>query len=240
MRITILETGRPPEALRGAYPSYPAMFETLLTGADADLAFHSIAVVDDAPLPDPETLDAVLITGSPAGVYEDHPWIAPLEDFIRAAAAAATPQVGICFGHQIMAQAFGGRVEKSAKGWGVGRHHYAIKVRPDWMQPEAEAFAVAASHQDQVVALPPTARVLAHSDHCAFAALDYAHAPAMSLQGHPEMSAAFAADLVQARRGIRIPEPIAAAALESLSQPTDHALAAQWIVQFFRHSYRAR
>jgi GMP synthase-like glutamine amidotransferase len=240
MKVTILETGRPPEALRAAYPSYPAMFETLLLRADADLTFDSIAVVDNAPLPDPAKLQAVLITGSPAGVYEDHPWIAPLEDFVRASAAAATPQVGICFGHQIMAQAFGGRVEKSAKGWGVGRHRYTIQARRDWMRPDAEAFAVAASHQDQVVALPATARVLAASAHCAYAALDYAHAPAMSLQGHPEMSAAFAADLVQARRGTRIPEPIAAAALESLAEPTDHALAAAWIVGFLRAHQRAR
>jgi GMP synthase-like glutamine amidotransferase len=240
MRITILETGRPPEALRADFPSYPAMFESLLAGVDSDLSFDTVAVVDSATLPDPKTLEAVLITGSPAGVYDPEPWIAPLEDFIRAAAATATPQVGICFGHQIMAQAFGGRVEKSAKGWGVGRHRYAVTLRPDWMRPEAEAFAVAASHQDQVVALPATARVLARNDHCAYAALDYAHAPAMSLQGHPEMSVAFAADLVQARRGTRIPEPIAAAALDSLKEPTDHQLAAQWIVQFFRKSQRTR
>jgi GMP synthase-like glutamine amidotransferase len=234
MKITILETGRPPEVLRAAYPSYPTMFETLLAGADPTLRFESIAVVDGAALPDPATLEAVLITGSPAGVYDPEPWIAPLEDFIRDAATAGTPQVGICFGHQIMAQAFGGKVEKSTKGWGVGRHRYRITARPAWMAPEAETFAVAASHQDQVVALAPTARVLAESDHCAFAALDYSHAPAMSLQGHPEMTAAFAADLVQARRGSRIPEPIAAAALASLTEPTDHALAALWITRFLR------
>jgi GMP synthase-like glutamine amidotransferase len=238
MRITILETGRPPEALRADYPSYPAMFAALLAGADADLRFESIAVVDNAALPDPKTLDAILITGSPAGVYDPEPWIAPLEDFIRAAAAAATPQVGICFGHQIMAQAFGGQVEKSAKGWGVGRHRYTITQRAAWMGPNATAFAVAASHQDQVVALPPNARVLAHNDHCAFAALDYVHAPAMSLQGHPEMSAAFAADLIQARRGARIPEPIAAAALASLQHGFDTDTVAAWIVAFLRAHQR--
>ncbi|MEM9988211.1 MAG: gamma-glutamyl-gamma-aminobutyrate hydrolase family protein, partial [Pseudomonadota bacterium] len=65
-----------------------------------------------------------MITGSPAGVYEDHPWIAPLEDSIREWTWQNHPVVGICFGHQIMAQALGGMVQKSDRGWGVGLHTY--------------------------------------------------------------------------------------------------------------------
>jgi GMP synthase-like glutamine amidotransferase len=68
--------------------------------------------------------DGWLITGSRFGAYEDHPFIPPLEDFIRAAYAAHVPVVGICFGHQIIAQAMGGKVEKYAGGWSVGPTEY--------------------------------------------------------------------------------------------------------------------
>ena len=66
--------------------------------------------------------DGWLITGSRHGAYEDHPWIPPLEEFIRDAYAAQVPLVGICFGHQIIAQAMGGKVEKY-QGRLVGRPH---------------------------------------------------------------------------------------------------------------------
>jgi GMP synthase-like glutamine amidotransferase len=234
MKLTILEAGRPPEALRATFPSYPKMFAGLIGDADPGFSFESVAVCDGEPLPAPERLEAVLITGSPAGVYDPLEWIAPLEDFIRRAAAAGTPQVGICFGHQIMAQAFGGRVVKSDKGWGVGRHAYEIVSAPSWMDPPRERFAVAASHQDQVVAPPPGADVIARSPHTDYAALAYPQARALSFQGHPEMSAAFAAALIEARRGARIADEVAAPALESLALPMDSAIVARWIARFLR------
>src|SRR5207253_1128988 len=86
---------------------------------------------------------AYLITGSPAGVYEPLAWIAPLSDFIRS--AANSKMVGICFGHQVMAEALGGHVEKSDKGWGAGLHSYDVVLREPWMD-SAEIIAIPASH----------------------------------------------------------------------------------------------
>lgn len=233
MHITILETGRPPEALRGHFPDYPAMFEALLGGVDSTLTFETVAVMDGAPPPDPETLEAVVITGSSAGAYEDHGWIAPLEAFIRAAAEARTPQIGICFGHQIMAQALGGRVEKSSKGWGVGRHVYALGPAAPLPHAAPGAFAIAASHQDQVVAKPPAAEVIAWSDHTEIAGLHYPAARALSLQGHPEMTPEFTAALVASRRG-RIADALVDGALESLAAPLDQERVARWLAAFLR------
>ena len=70
--------------------------------------------------------DGWIVTGSAFGAYEDHAFIPPLEDFIRANYKADVPMAGICFGHQIMAQALGGKVEKFSGGWGVGYTNYEM------------------------------------------------------------------------------------------------------------------
>lgn len=233
MRIAILETGQPPREIRADFPSYPAMFRRLLAPAAPEFVFTDYNVVDGAP-PDPAEHDGFLITGSPAGVYEDLAWTPPLFDAIRAAAAIHTPVVGICFGHQAVAHALGGKVVKSEKGMCVGRHVYDVLSRPDWMAGAPDQFALPVSHQDQVVAAPEDARILAASDFTPFAALYYPHAPALTFQGHPEFEDAFAAALYGARRNGALTSDAVDAAVASLDAPEDNALTARWIAEFFR------
>jgi hypothetical protein len=101
----------------------------------------------------PEEQDAYIVTGSPAGVYDPFSWIGDLKQFLREA-KGKSKLVGICFGHQIMAEAFGGRVEKSERGWGAGLHRYDVREPAGWMDP-VDSFAVPVSHQDQIVEQPP-------------------------------------------------------------------------------------
>lgn len=229
MKLAILETGRPPAALIERFGDYPAMFERLL-GDEFQIDRFDVAAGE---LPsDPTDYDAYLITGSPAGVYDELPWIAPLEEFLRA--ARDRKLVGICFGHQIMAQAFGGRVEKSDKGWGIGLQHYDIARAQPWMD-EVATIAVPASHQDQVVEQPPNTQVVASSPFAPFAALSWTDRPAMSVQFHPEFEPDYAKALIAARRD-RLPNPDAAIA--SLDQPNDNDRVAEWIKRFLRSGTR--
>jgi GMP synthase-like glutamine amidotransferase len=225
MRLTIIETGRPPEPIAADFPRYPAMLEALLAPHIPDLVCTTVSLVDQEALPPQDTLEAILITGSPVGVYDPVAWIGPLKDWIIANAAAKIPQVGICFGHQIIADAFGGKVAKAPQGWGLGRH--------DYQMTSGESLSLAVSHQDQVLAAPDCARVLAHSDFTPFAALLYDQAPALSFQGHPEFCQTFADALIRSRRGTRFPLDLADRALESLKAPLDSGVVAAMIARFY-------
>jgi GMP synthase-like glutamine amidotransferase len=208
------------------------MMERMLADAGGRFSCFAAPVGAGALLPSPGAFDALLVTGSAAAVYEGHPWIAPAKELVRAAVGAGRPTVGICFGHQLMAEAFGGRVEKSPRGWGVGRHVYEVVAVEDWMRPAPSQISCAVSHQDQVVAAPAGARLLARSQFCPIAALAYADGPAMSLQMHPEFAHDYARALLDARKG-RIPEAARCAAFESLALRSDRALIALWIRRFF-------
>jgi GMP synthase-like glutamine amidotransferase len=226
MKIGILETGRPPGNLAARFGDYPAMFERLLGPGFETTAYD----VNAGAFPErPEAHEAYFVTGSPAGVYEDLPWIEPLEAFLREASGRAK-LVGICFGHQIMAEAFGGKVEKSERGWGVGLQSYEVKARAPWMDGAA-IVSIPVSHQDQVVVQPPGTSVLAASDFTPFGMLAWRDRPALSMQFHPEFEPAFAKALIEHRRD-SLPDPDAA--LASLDAPDDRARVAGWIRGFLK------
>ncbi len=234
MKLTILETGAPPEAIAADFDRYPQMFERLISPLAPDIRFDAVSVYRGEALPDPATLDAALITGSPAGVYDELPWIGALLDFIRGAAAVNTPLIGVCFGHQAIAQALGGKVEKSHKGWGIGRHTYDVLACPEWAGDACGAqWRAAVSHQDQVTQKPPGAETLARSRFTEFAALHYPHAPALSFQCHPEFDDAYAGALYAARRD-RLGAAETDAALQSLAEPADASRLARLMVDFLR------
>ena len=232
-RIAILETGAPPPALAETHGDYPAMFQALLGDDYAFDTFRS----QSGEWPDPDAFDAAIITGSAAGVYEDAPWIADLLDWIRAA-RGRTRLIGVCFGHQAMAQALGGRVEKSERGWGVGLHRYEVVAAEPWMAPPAPTIAIPVSHQDQVVERPADARVIVRSDFTPFAGLAWGD-DAISFQGHPEFTPAFAADLAAGRRD-RIGADVVDPALESLERPNDRIRVGGWLRQFITGADPAR
>ena len=227
LEIGILETGIPPTGLAERFGRYDAMVRRML----GDHGRYRSYAVRDGVLPGrPEDHDAYVITGSSAGVYDDLPWIPPLMDFIRASRGRAR-LVGLCFGHQVMAEALGGHVEKSDKGWGLGLHRYAVTDRQAWMDDGPES-AGAASHQNLGAAPPPGAAVLCSSAFTPYAGLAYAGGDAVSFQFHPEFERGMAEALVELRRA-RLPDPAEAdRMLASLAEPSDAPRVAGWIRRF--------
>jgi GMP synthase-like glutamine amidotransferase len=225
MKLAILETGRPPGGLAQRFGDYPAMMAQML---GPGFQIETFDVANGQVPSDPSAHGAYLITGSPAGVYDPLPWIPPLCEFIRS--AKASRMVGVCFGHQVMAEALGGHVEKSDKGWGVGLHRYAVNPVGPWMDGARE-IAVPVSHQDQVIAQPPNTEVVAASDFTPFAAFAWTDRPAISFQFHPEFTPDFAKALIAERYDI-LPDPDAAIASLDAANDTDRV--ADWIRRFLK------
>ena len=231
MKIGILETGAPPPDLKDRFGSYGDMFRDLL-GPEFSYQYYDVRT---GKLPSPaDGNDAYLITGSATGVYDGEPWIDGLKTFIQEI-SGRQPLVGICFGHQLMAEAYGGRVLKSPKGWGAGLHSYDITRRADWMKTDDEpGLSIPVSHQDQIADLPGDATILASSEFTPYAVLEYPERRAISFQGHPEFSADYATALIDLRRGTRYQPDFADAAVSTLKKPNDSQRVASWVRKFLK------
>lgn len=222
MRIGILQTGHVPEALEKEHGEYPQMFVRLFEGYG--FQFTTFAVVDGSFPESVHECEGWLITGSAHGAYEGHAFIPPLEAFIREAYASGVPLAGICFGHQIMAQALGGRVEKFSGGWGVGHTVYSTSEG---------SKAILAMHQDQVVEKPSEATVIASTDFCRNAGLAY-KGKAISYQPHPEFTPEFMRALIRFKAGKGLPVEQAENALAALEDENDANEIAENIAGFFK------
>jgi GMP synthase-like glutamine amidotransferase len=233
MKLTLIQTGEVPAPLRPRFGPYSAMFQRMFASAGEDFDLETVPVFEGAALPDPARLEGVLITGSAAGVHDDLDWLPPLREFIRAAYRARTPMVGICFGHQVMADALGGEVRRAEGGWGLGRHSYAVRMRPDFFSTEGETLSIACSHQDQVTAPPPDAEVFLASEFTPNAGLVYGNGAAVSLQPHPEFDDDYALALAELRRG-KVPDAVVDAAVASLARPSDSIATAGDLAAFLR------
>lgn len=225
--LGILEVGAPPSDFSGRFDGYAAMVGELLGEAFAYRAYN----VPAGELPKQVTqCDVWLVTGSAAGVYDPEPWIAPLKGFIQAT-SGQTPMVGICFGHQLMAEAFGGQVIKSPKGWGIGLHRYDVSRPAAWMDDVAPV-SLPVSHQDQVVGIGDGAEVLGGSDFTPFGMIAYPQRRALTIQAHPEFTPDYAKALIALRRGKRFDEAHADAALATFADADDRKRVGGWIARF--------
>ncbi len=239
MKIGILKTGHVPDELVTKHGNYADMFVRVLGQASPALSF-AVYPVHDHELPESaDECDGWVITGSRYGVYEDHGWIDALKDLIRDIHQQQIPLFGICFGHQIVAEALGGSAVKSDKGWGLGYDTYTLIDPPAWLGHDNDQLTLHIVHQDQVVACPPDAKVFATSPFCEFAGLRYGDS-VVTIQAHPEFSTEYNQDILQIRRGVTIPVAVADPALEMLKDAgnkLDSQRFIGWMADFFLQAH---
>jgi len=222
MLIGILVTGHVHETLTEKYGDYSSMFVRLLDGYG--FTFKTWNVVDMQFPASVHDADGWLLTGSRHGAYEALPFIAPTEEFIRKAYAEKVPLVGICFGHQIMAQALGGKVAKFDKGWAVGAETYDFGGRK---------LKLNAWHQDQVIEKPADAEVIGTNEFCKNAALLYGDR-AWSVQPHPEIRDDYMEGLLEKRGPGIVPDKLLEQSYQKLGTPLDDTFIADQIAAFFK------
>jgi GMP synthase-like glutamine amidotransferase len=235
MKIGILLVGRASEDLVDEYGTYAEMLIALINTEEQVFEFKTFNILDDEFPKDHLECDGWIVTGSPHGVYEDHSWIPTVSQLINNVYEANLPIFGVCFGHQLIAQALGGHVEKSEKGWGLGLHTYQVNNKPDYMSNLSEKVTLNICHQDQVLRPPQGATVYAKSEFCENAGF-YIKDKVLTMQAHPEFLVDFTKALLAARRDVTIPKEFVDPALVGLKNNPDSVQSnefAKTIRQFF-------
>ncbi|HEB95420.1 MAG TPA: GMP synthase [Sedimenticola thiotaurini] len=232
MRGAILQCDEVMEQLQPRFGRYGEMIRRLFAGSGETIGFDEFDCRQGEYPAEPGDYDFFVTTGSQASAYDPEPWILRLIEFVRHLDAGGHVLLGICFGHQIIAMAGHGRVERSARGWGIGVARNRILATPEWLDPVPAELEMLVSHQDQVVATSGDPLVIAGSDFCPLFMVQWNH-HFLSVQGHPEWDAGYARALIGERRHL-LPTERVEAALRSLQQPPDNTLFAHWALRFIR------
>lgn len=236
MNIGILQCDQVDPDLLAVHGTYPDMYKKLLHQVAPEWHFAVYDVRNNEFPKSIDAADAYLITGSRHGVNDDFPWICSLEELTRSLHAARKKVIGICFGHQLIVKALGGKVIKSPRGWGIGMSVNQIIQHKSWMLPTQERLNLIMSHQDQVVAIPSETDVLASSDFCPFYMLQI-NDNFVTVQGHPEFSKNYFQSLIELRKQ-KFDKKLYEQGVKSLQLKCDDRVFAGWIVNFLSETHK--
>jgi GMP synthase-like glutamine amidotransferase len=238
-RFAILKAGSAHRETREHSGDFDRMFLNLLAEPGQIWEVHD---VEHGQFPsEPGAYDGFVITGSPASAYDDLPWLKRLFSLVQTIHAHDQPLLGVCFGHQVLAQALGGEVRANPQGWDIG-------VREIRMESSAAQFpglnavptplSLFELHQDAVLRLPPQAVLLASSSHtaCEMFALG---ATTLGIQGHPEFEAdVIRVALAKLKGAGVIDDRVATQGTESLAVEPPRAFLQSWLRGFLQATRR--
>ena len=230
MKIGILKCDSTSEHFRKEHGDYQDWYKSLFLSVEPFLKFETYDVILGEYPKRLHENDVYLISGSRYGANDGDKWIDVLEKFVLELKSQKHPLVGICFGHQMIAKALGGKTELSTKGWGVGVQKYQKIVTEPWLEPDIEQFSILSFHKDQVSKLPKDAVLIAENDFCPYSAY-YIGEWLISFQGHPELTKDYIRALLFHRKNI-LGKEVLKIGLESLEQQIQPQIIAKWILNF--------
>ena len=233
MKIGILKCDSTNEHFRKQHGDYPDMFISLFRSVEPNLEFETYDVILGEYPNNLQDNDAYLISGSRYGVNDGDKWIDDLGKFVLKLQHWKHPLIGICFGHQMIAKALGGKTELATQGWGAGVQKYKKKFTAPWMEPDLEQFSILSFHKDQVIELPEGAVLIAENDFCPYSAYCIGEW-LISFQGHPELTKDYVRALLHNRKNI-LGQEILKTGLKSLEQQVQPKIIAKWILNFIHN-----
>jgi len=199
-RFLLIRPGETDPAVRREFGDYDRWFTAAM--APHRLEFAVCDAVRE-PIPSTGGFAGVIVTGSAKSVCRPEPWMDRLMEWLRRAEQCGLPVLGVCFGHQIMAQAHGGRVVPNPEGWEIGAIEVELAAegrRDPLFAGMASPLATLATHEDRVEALPPGAVLLARNRNSPAQAFRLGDR-IWGVQFHPEASTGLIASLIRLRRG---------------------------------------
>jgi GMP synthase-like glutamine amidotransferase len=229
MHICILHIGFDNDSLNKRHKTSPERFINLLKPSLPEAKWTTIHCLEDNLPNDANGFDVYLITGGRYSVFEDLDWQQKLFDFIRQIYSNNVPLIGICYGHQAIAHALGGHVERFDNGWGAGVTTVNVIDQPAWLLPMAEKIYLLAMHQDQVTTIPTEATRFLDSHFCHNSGF-YIDDRVLAIQQHPEFTSELCRDLIVKRKE-RIGKQYKPA-LQSLDIQHQGEYVGQWIANF--------
>jgi len=235
LKIGLLQCDHMDTELRIKFGDHSDFFRNLFEKYAPEVSMDIFDIQKDEYPDEKNNYHGFIGTGSRFSVYDDVPWILRFKDYIKELYHNKIKFIGICFGHQIIAEALGGKCSQSAKGWGIGVKTAEIYKKQPWMSlgmsPELDSYRLILSHRDQVETPPPESEVVGGNDHCPYSMITVG-SHFLGIQGHPEFTVPFLSELMQSRLELMGRHAVEEAE-KTLDQKTDEAIVVQWMVNFF-------